>query len=203
MQRGLPVLSGHWFWSGGGSDCAKKPVEEKAVRTGTACLVLFDHAAPHLPIQGLSFRDKKTLATPALRSWRVGRGPFLRLPRPPQRPCPRARRFPPRLRGATASIGGSSSDARHIRRPVPTPCAPLYGFRRHTRLERRIMVPAFRHVRISLSLEISRLQIVASVTVRFSGGSSQRKIRTVPDEKIPEICTVEYDISLLARLQTH
>ena len=40
------------------------------------------------------------------------------------------------------------------------------------RLERRVVVPAFRHVLFSSFLETSRRQIVASVTVRFSGSSS-------------------------------
>ncbi|MFV0409922.1 MAG: type I restriction endonuclease subunit R, EcoR124 family, partial [Paracoccus sp. (in: a-proteobacteria)] len=39
-------------------------------------------------------------------------------------------------------------------------------------LEACIMVPALLHVLISSSLETSKRQIVASVTVRFSGGSS-------------------------------
>jgi hypothetical protein len=49
---------------------------------------------------------------------------------------------------------------------------PLHGLQRHSRFERRIVVPAFRHVLISSRLETSRLQIIASVTVRFSGRSS-------------------------------
>jgi hypothetical protein len=48
----------------------------------------------------------------------------------------------------------------------------LHGLQRNTRLERRIVIPSFRHVLISSCLEISRLQIVASVTDRISGGSS-------------------------------
>jgi hypothetical protein len=49
--------------------------------------------------------------------------------------------------------------------------------------EARVMVPAFPHVLISSFLETSRRQIVASVTVRFSGGSSEI-LR--PDTRTPE-----------------
>src|SRR4051812_46593176 len=48
----------------------------------------------------------------------------------------------------------------------------LYSFERHARLEARVMIPAFAHVLISSSLEISRRHIVASVTVRISGSTS-------------------------------
>lgn len=65
--------------------------------------------------------------------------------------------FPPRSKmpaaplAATASIDGSSSDARHILRRTPTPSAPLHGLRRHKRLERGMVVRAFRHVLIASS----------------------------------------------------
>ena len=48
----------------------------------------------------------------------------------------------------------------------------LHGFQSNVRLERRVVVPAFRHVLISSCLETSRLQIVASGTVRFSRRNS-------------------------------
>src|SRR5690606_23504610 len=48
----------------------------------------------------------------------------------------------------------------------------LQGFQRHTGFEPRVMVPALLHVPISSFLETSRRQIVASVTVRFSGSIS-------------------------------
>ena len=48
----------------------------------------------------------------------------------------------------------------------------LHGLQRHPRPERRVVAYAFRHVPISSCLETSRRQIVASVTIRFSGGSS-------------------------------
>ena len=48
----------------------------------------------------------------------------------------------------------------------------LNSFQRHESLEARIMVPAFPHALISSFLQTSRPQIVASVTVRFSGSSS-------------------------------
>ena len=47
-----------------------------------------------------------------------------------------------------------------------------HGFQRHTGFEPRVMVPAFLHILISWFLEISRRQIIAYVTVRFSGRSS-------------------------------
>ena len=47
----------------------------------------------------------------------------------------------------------------------------------YTSLETRVMAPAFPHVLISSFLETRRRQIVASVTVRFPGGSSQRSHR--------------------------
>ncbi len=42
----------------------------------------------------------------------------------------------------------------------------------HAGFEPSVMVPAFLHILISSSLETSRRQIIASVTVRFSGSSS-------------------------------
>jgi hypothetical protein len=48
----------------------------------------------------------------------------------------------------------------------------LHGFQRHAGLEPHVMVPAFLHVLISSLLETSRRQIVAYVTVPFSGNSS-------------------------------
>ena len=51
----------------------------------------------------------------------------------------------------------------------------LHGFQRHTRLERRVVVPAFRHVLFSSSLETSSLQVVACVIVRLSGRSSRTR----------------------------
>lgn len=48
----------------------------------------------------------------------------------------------------------------------------LHNFQRNTGFEPRIMVPAFLDSLISSSLETSRRQIVAYVTVRFSGSSS-------------------------------
>ncbi len=46
------------------------------------------------------------------------------------------------------------------------------SFQRHTGFKPRVMVPAFLHVLISSFLETSRRQIIASVTVQFSGNSS-------------------------------
>ena len=44
------------------------------------------------------------------------------------------------------------------------------ALQRHRRLERRVVVLASRHLLCPFSLETSRLQIAASVTVRFSRG---------------------------------
>ena len=59
----------------------------------------------------------------------------------------------------------------------------LHGLQRHAGLEPRIMVPAFLHVLISSLLETSRRQIVASVTVRFSGSSITNRLRSRLDER--------------------
>jgi hypothetical protein len=58
----------------------------------------------------------------------------------------------------------------------------LQGFQRHAGLEPRVMVPALPHVLISSFGETSRRQIIASVTVRFSGSSSglMPNTRTLP-----------------------
>jgi hypothetical protein len=48
----------------------------------------------------------------------------------------------------------------------------LHGLQCNAGLEPSVMVPAFLHVLISSLLETSRLQTIASVTVRFSGRNS-------------------------------
>jgi hypothetical protein len=48
----------------------------------------------------------------------------------------------------------------------------LHRLQRYASLEARVTIPALPHILISSSLEISRRQFVASVTVRFSGRCS-------------------------------
>ena len=48
-------------------------------------------------------------------------------------------------------------------------CRQIKRLQHHTRLDRRVTVPAFRHVLLPAFLESSRLQIAASVTVELSG----------------------------------
>jgi hypothetical protein len=50
--------------------------------------------------------------------------------------------------------------------------SPFKASKRHAGLEPRVMVPALPHVLIYSFGETSRRQIIASVTVRFSGSSS-------------------------------
>jgi len=57
----------------------------------------------------------------------------------------------------------------------------LQCFQRHASLEARVMVPAFRHVLISSFLQTSRRQIIAFVTVQFSGRCSVRQGRTLTE----------------------
>ena len=135
-------------------------------------MVGFDHLPPHLPVQGLSFRDKKIVGDCQL----------------PDPGVP----LPDRL---LVDLGGLLLPAalEDVRRPFEQRLLPLmdhrrlhaaigsqlryralalHSFQRHASLEARLMVPAFRHVLISLSFETSRRQIVASVTVRISGRRS-------------------------------
>lgn len=127
---------------------------------------------------------------PSLRSWHAGRGPFLRQLRPPPQPCHQAQRCLRHPPEATASIDGLSSpigvcQAETCRQQMhaivgsqfPHCALSLHGLQRHPRLECRVVVPTFQNVLISSCLEMSRLQIAASVTVRFSGGSSVRRGR--------------------------
>ena len=83
-------------------------------------VVRLDHAAPHVPPQGFSFRSKKELATvsplslgPMAFQWldpRSWRGAPSSAPRQPPASCgPRVRTHPRRLRAGLASMDGSSS----------------------------------------------------------------------------------------------
>ena len=96
---------------------------------------------------------------------------------PPGRPS-----FITRVLCRQSGIGG---------RPFRHRARALQRLKRNTGLERRIMVTAFRHVLSSLLLKTSRPQIVASVTVRHSGGSlcMRRGGQLMPTaQKLGKVC---------------
>ena len=77
------------------------------------------------------------------------------------------------LRAVRLGIGRNS---RRNPCPAPTRCARPLRLSAPREPCSRVVVSPLRHVLISSFLETSRRQIVASVTVRFSGSSSQDRI---------------------------
>lgn len=153
-------------------------------------MVLLDHPEPHLPVQGLSFRDKGSLATAFARS--LEPMAFAGSPHDLRMRCPHRifGDFGGFLAASLANVGGSTKQrlrqqVEHRRMHAILDCPfrhsvlALHEVQHNAGFDHRLMVPALFNVLISSLLEISRLQIVASVTIRF-WGSNLIRIRRFP-----------------------